>query len=268
MVLELKTRQVPFRVFTRDPAKARTLLGPVETVTGDFDRPESIAKALAGVDAAFLLSAVSPDIVARETVFARAAKTAGVKRLVKLSALGADPRSPAALLRWHGEAEAEVRRTGVPYSILRPAAFYQNLLGSADSIRRGTLVAPMGDARVALVDARDVAAAAAMLLCGPARDGETFTLTGPAALTYAEVAATLTRVLGRPVAYAAAAPDDARRAMSAAGLPAWMTDAFLGLAERFRAGDADLVTDGVSALTGHPPLTLETFVRDHLPSLS
>ncbi|MBI3565926.1 MAG: NmrA family NAD(P)-binding protein [Elusimicrobia bacterium] len=263
LVLELKTRSVPFRILTRDPDKARIKLGPVETRVGSLARPDLAAKALEGADAVFLLSPLDPELPSWETAFVRAAAKAGVKRLVKLSALGADPRSPAAPLRWHGEAEAEVRRCGVPSAVLRPAAFHQNLLASADSVRRGTLAAPMGNARVAMVDARDAAAAAAALLCAPAPSVETFALTGPAPLSYAEVAAVFADVLGRPVAYAAADPADARRAMTVAGLPAWRVDALLGLAERWRAGDADLAADGVRATTGREPLGLGAFVRDH-----
>jgi len=263
LVLELKTRRAPFRVLTRDPRKARALLGDVDAVAGELGRPETVAKALAGAEAAFLLSAVDTEMSAWETAFARAARKAGVKRLVKLSALGADPRSSAALARWHGQAEEEVRRCGVPFALLRPAAFHQNLLGSADSIRRGTLPAPMGSARIALVDARDVAAAAAAVLCGPPRDGETLTLTGPAPQTYAEVAGVLAAALGRPVAYVDVAPEDARRGMLEAGMPAWLVDAVLGLYERFRAGGADLATDDVRAATGRAPISLEDFVRAH-----
>ena len=264
LALELKARRAPLRVLTRNPEKARNCLGEVECAVGDVSRPETVAKALAGVEAAFLLSPLDPSLPAWETGFARAAKKAGVKRLVKLSALGADPRSHAAIARWHGEAEDEVARAGVPFTILRPAAFYQNFLGSADAIRRGTLSAPMGTARVAMVDARDVgaAAAAALLAAAPFEDS-TLTLTGPAPLTYAEAASVLSRVLGRPVAYADVAPDDAERGMLAAGMPAWMVDAFLGLAEQFRAGRADLATDGVPRATGRGPIPFERFVRDH-----
>ncbi len=263
LILELKTRQAPFRVFARDPAKARALLGPVDAVAGDLARPETFGAALRGAEAAFLLSPMEPRLVAWETGLARAAAKAGVKRLVKLSALGADPRSPAAILRWHGQAEEEVRRAGAPFTFLRPGALYQNLLGHADSIRRGTLALPMGDARVAMVDARDVAACAAAALCGPARAGQTLTLTGPTALSYREVAAIFARVLGRPVSYAAAAPDDARRALDSSGTPPWMTDALLSLAERLRAGDSDVAADDVRAASGREPISLETFALDH-----
>ena len=264
VVLELKMRRAPLRVLTRDPEKALRLLGPVDCAVGDVSRPETVAKALAGVEAAFLLSPLDPSLPAWEAGFARAAKKAGVKRLVKLSALGADPRSPAAIARWHGEAEEEVARAGVPFTLLRPGAFYQNFLGSADSIRRGTLAAPMGIAPIALVDARDVGAAAAAVLIAPSSfDGATLTLTGPAPLSYAEAASAMSRALGRRVGYTNVAPDDARRGMLAAGMPAWLIDALLGLAEQFRSGQADVRSDGVLKATGREPLSLERFVRDH-----
>jgi uncharacterized protein YbjT (DUF2867 family) len=264
LVLELKTRRAPMRVLTRNPERARNFLGDVECAVGDLSRPETVAKALVGIESAFLLSPLDPSLPAWETGFARAAKKAGVRRLVKLSALGADPRSPAAIARWHGEAEAEVARAGVPFTVLRPAAFYQNFLRSADSIRRGTLAAPMGGAPIAMVDARDVGAAAAALLTAPSFEGAaTLTLTGPAPLTYADAASALSRGLGRPVAYTDTAPDDARRGMLAAGMPAWLIDALLGLAEQCRAGRADVRSDDVRRATGREPLALDRFARDH-----
>lgn len=263
LVLELKTRAVPFAVLSRDAARARSILGPVTVREGSLSRPDLAAKALAGAEAAFLLSPLDPELAAWESAFARACAKAGVKRLVKLSALGADPRSPAAVLRWHGDAEETVRRAGVPCALLRPAAFFQNLLAHADSVRRGVLPAPLGSARMAMVDARDAAAAAAALLCAPFPDGATLTLTGPAPVSYAEAAAALSAALGRPVAYAAAGPEDARRAMLAAGLPPWRVDAVLGLAELWRSGAADLTAEGVRAATGRAPLALADFVRDH-----
>ena len=263
LVLELKERRASFRVLTRDSNKARNLLGDVDCAVGDVSRPETVAKALAGVEAAFLLSPLDPALPAWEAGFARAARKAGVKRLVKLSALGADVRSPGAIARWHGEGEEEVKRAGVPFVVLRPAAFYQNLLIGAAEIRRGVLRAPMGSARVAMVDARDVGVSAAAALTAPALDGETLTLTGPAPLTYAEAAAALAKVLGRPVGYTDVAPDLARQGMAAAGMPPWLADAVLGLYEAFRAGKADLAADGVQRATGREPFSFERFARDH-----
>ncbi|MDE2141597.1 MAG: NAD(P)H-binding protein [Elusimicrobia bacterium] len=264
LVLEFKTSGVPFRVLTRDPARAHALLGPAEFSIGDLSRPETFPAALHGVESAFILSPLDPALAAWEAGFARAAAKAGVKRLVKLSALGADPRSKRAVARWHGEAEEEVRRVGLPCVLLRPAAFYQNILNNADSVRRGTLAAPMGSARLAMVDARDVAAAAAAALTTRALDGAAPVLTGPAPLAYAEIAAALARLLGRPVSYSDVAPGDARRGMLSAGMPAWMTEAILELAEEFRSGGADLSTDDVRRATGRAPISIERFLDDHL----
>ena len=263
LVLDLKTARVPFRILTRDPERARVRLGPVDCSVGDLSRPEAVAKALDGVESALLLAALDPELPSWEAGFARAAKKAGVKRLVKISALGADLRSPSAIARWHAEAEEEIKRAGTPWTILRPSAFYQNLLGSAGSIRRGMLPAPMGRARVAMVDARDVAAAAAAALTSSALSRRTLELTGPEAPTYAEAAAAFSRVLGRPVSYADVAPDDARRGMLASGMPIWMASALLELFERFRAGGAASVADGVREGTGRAPIPLERFILDH-----
>ncbi|HEX4047899.1 MAG TPA: NAD(P)H-binding protein [Elusimicrobiota bacterium] len=262
LVLELKTRRAALRVLTRDPEKARRLLGPVECVVGDLARPETLAKALSGVEAAFLLSPLDPSLPAWEAAFARAAGRARVNRLVKLSVLGADPRSASAVARWHGESEEEIKRTGLAFTLLRPAPYYQDFLVSADSIRRGVLPAPLGTARVALVDADDVGAAAAAALSGaPSLAGQTLTLTGPAPLCYAEVASAFSRALGRPVAYADVRPEDARRGMLAAGAPAWRIDAVLGFAELLRGGLADAAADGVLRAAGREPASLESFVR-------
>jgi uncharacterized protein YbjT (DUF2867 family) len=268
LVLELKTAGTPFRVLTRDPAKAHALLGAAEFSVGDLSRPETFPAALHGVKAAFILSPLDPGLAGWEASFARAAKKAGVERLVKLSALGADPLSKTTLARWHGDAEEEVRRVGLPCALLRPAAFYQNILSNADSVRRGTLAAPMGTARIAMVDARDVAAAAFAALTTDVFDGQAPVLTGPAALTYADLASILTAVLRRPVSYADVAPDDARRGMLAAGLPAWFVEAILGLAEEFRSGRADLATGAVLRATGREPLTFARFADDHARAFS
>ncbi|OGS42346.1 MAG: hypothetical protein A2506_06125 [Elusimicrobia bacterium RIFOXYD12_FULL_66_9] len=263
LVMELKIRKAAFKVLVRDAAKTKALLGPVDCVAGDFNVPETLAAALDGVHSAFLLSPADPRMAAWETSFARAAKKAGVRRLVKVSALGADAKSPLALDRWHGEIEEEIKRLSIPFVMLQPAYFYQNMIGLAPLILRGVLPGSMGTARFAMVDTRDVAAAAAAALASPAHDGKTFVLTGPAALSYAEAAAALSKALGRPVAYSDTPPEAAREHMLAAGYPPWLADALLELAAFFRSGQADLATDAVKTLAGREPFSFEDFARAH-----
>src|SRR5439155_6799006 len=122
-------------------------------------------------------------------------------QVVKLSAMGAgDPGSE--ILRQHGETDELLKASGVPWTILRPNSFHQNLLWSAASIReRGEFHLPLRDARQSLVDVRDLAAVAERALTEPGHEGKTYDFTGPESLSYADVAATLSAVRGRPVRY-------------------------------------------------------------------
>jgi uncharacterized protein YbjT (DUF2867 family) len=260
LAVELKIRRLPFRALTRDRARARDVLGPADFVPGDFDRPETFPAALSGVRAVFLASPLDPRLPARETAFLRAAKKAGVERVVLLSVLGAAPRARFAAGRWHGEAEEEFRALGFAGAVLRPAPLHQNLLESAAAILSGVFPAALGDAAAPMVDAGDVAAAAAAALAGDLPPGD-YDLAGPA-LTGAEIAATLSRVLERAVSYAAVAEADARAAMERAGLPDWLVSARLEQAAYARSGAAPAGTD-LRRACGREPAALERFVREN-----
>ncbi|MDE2490174.1 MAG: NAD(P)H-binding protein [Elusimicrobia bacterium] len=266
LVLELKSRRAPVRALTRDPERARLRIGPVDFAVGSVARPETVARALEGARAAFLLSPDDPDALSWETAFVRAARAAGVERLVLVSELGAALDAPFAAGRRRAEAEEELARSGPKFAILRPALLYQNLF--AASLTGGTLAAPLGTARFALVDARDVAAAAAAALLDGAGEGAATVLTGPAALSGAEIAAVLSEALGRRISYRDLPPELARRALLEAGLPAWRADALLERAAFLRSGRADLGGDGVRALSGREPIPLARFARDYAARLA
>ena len=159
--------------------------------------------------------------------------------VVKFSGIGADPDSPVEIMRQHGETDAQARRLGPPYTILRPNSFYQNLLWSAGSIRdQGAFYQPMGDARQSLVDVRDIADVAVAALTQAGHEGKTYEITGPESLTYAEVAGTLSAVLGKPVKYVDVPPEAALDAMLKAGMPEWNARAVTELVRLFAAGYA------------------------------
>lgn len=263
LVQELKQTRSAVRVLTRDPERASRLLGDAEFVAGDPLKAEHLAKVFAGASAAFLLSPLDPDLVARAALAARAARKAGAARVVWVSARGADPKSDGSIPRWHGRAEAEIRAELPDATVLRPTAFDQNFLGDAAAVRRGVLPNPFGAARVGRIDARDVAAVAAAALRGDALKGRTLELTGPTALAGADAAAVFARVLRRPVFDAPIEPAAWGRELLASGAPAWLADALSDLAARIRAGGAERVTDHAREATGREPLDLERFVRDH-----
>ena len=201
VVGELAARGVPVRAFVRDPARAAAALGPdLELAVGDFADPASIRAALEGIDVVFLACGNLPPQVEYETNVIEAAARAGVRRLVKLSALGAEPGSRVAFWDWHARIERHLEASGIPSVILRPRYYMTNLLGFVETIRAaGAVFAPAEGVKVPMIDPRDVAATAAAVASEDGHEGRTYELTGPEPVTFSDVAAQLSEVAGRPV---------------------------------------------------------------------
>jgi uncharacterized protein YbjT (DUF2867 family) len=252
------------RVLARDPEKAARKLGDdVEIAAGDFADAESLKAACEGVDVALLLSPPEPTTVADQARFIDAAKRAGVGRIVKLSAVGAYPGAPARFCDWHGRAEAYLEASGLAWTHLRPSFFLQNLLGLAAMAKGGALYVPAGDGRAPFVDVRDIAAVAAHALSEDGHEEKVYDVTGPAAVTYADVAAALSTVLGKPVAHVDVPVAAAAAGMVRGGMEPWRADAINELNVAMRQERLAGVTDVVRRVGRKEPVTLEQFVREH-----
>ena len=265
VVRELRERGVPVRAFVRDAAKAAAMFGDgVELATGDFADAASVRRAVAGVDAVFLACANDPRQVEYETGVIDAARAAGVRRIVKLSALGAEVGSPVAFWDWHGRIEEHRRASGVPAVVLRPAFSMANLLGWADQIMQtASLFVPADGARISMIDPRDVAAVAAVALTGTTHDGKTFTLTGPEAITFERVAAELSAAAGQRFLFVAVPDEAARQALVGRGVPEFAAAQVVTVMGLLRQGAQDLTTGTVRALTGREPRSFARFAHDH-----
>jgi uncharacterized protein YbjT (DUF2867 family) len=260
VVRTLAGRGEPVRAFVRDRDRAATLLGPaVDLADGD------LAAALSGCDRVFLACGNVPEQIAFETAVVEAAAAAGVTRVVKLSGPAAAVGSPRIFERWHGEIERHLAASGVPHVMLRPRTYMTNLLAYAGTIARtGMIFAPAGSAAISFVDPRDVAEAAAECLTGAGHDGRTYTLTGPEAITYEQVAKEISAAAGRPVTYVSVSDAEAREAMVAEGLPPMVADAIVGIFADQRTGSMADTTDDLRTLLGRPPRTMATFAGDHV----
>jgi uncharacterized protein YbjT (DUF2867 family) len=272
VVRELVARGVSVRAFVRDPRRAADRLGAgVDLAVGDFADLASVRRAMKGVDSVFVTSSNGPDEVAHENAVVDAAAAEWVRRIVKLSALGAEVGSPLMFADAHARIERHLLECGVPSVVLRASFFMSNLFASADTIREaGTIVAPAADAKIAMIDPRDIAAVAAAVLVddGPPADGgcdggRSYVLTGPRAVTYTEVAADLSTVLGREVRYVDVPDEAARAGMLASGAPEWLADSLVVLYGLLRDGLAAHPTADVRTLTGREPRTFAEFARDH-----
>jgi uncharacterized protein YbjT (DUF2867 family) len=264
VVRELQGMDARVRVVARDPEKARKLFRNVEIVQGDLTNRASLDAAFKGGTKLFLLGPSGPTQVAEQHNAIEAAKAAGITHVVKLSAMGADTGSKLALGRWHGQTEAELKRSGLKWTILQPSSFMQNFLRNAETIKQqGVIYGSSKDGKVAMVDTRDIARVAAHVLVDPGHEGKTYVLTGGEVVSYAQVAATFSRVLGKPVKYVDMPPEQAKPAMLGMGIPAWLVDDLLTLASIFAAGYAAQVTDAVEKVGKATPRTIEQFARDH-----
>jgi uncharacterized protein YbjT (DUF2867 family) len=167
-------------------------------------------------------------------------------------------------MREHEEVDAELRASGIGWTLLRPHLYMQNLLRAVEPVRReGVLASPMGDGRYPLVDTRDVGEAAAAVLAEPARHaGATHVLTGPEPLAYARVAWALGEVAGRTVRYEAVPPAEYEERLLAAGMPGWRAFDLAHIARAYGpAGDEP--APGIALLLGRPPRSLAAFLADH-----
>jgi uncharacterized protein YbjT (DUF2867 family) len=254
------------RALVRDPRKASQRPGEqVEYAVGDLDRPETLQAGLAGVERIFLLTRQSSRQVDQERGVIQAAAGAAVRHIVKLSVFHAEERSPLQVTRQHRQSERALQDSGLAYTILRPPFFMQNLLGM---IRGGAIYTAAEDGRIAMIDARDVAAVAAAALTSPQHQGQIYTPTGPQALSFDEVARILSEQTGEQIRHVRVPPDAVRDAVQASGRPGWFADDMARLHTMLAVGYENVLTEDVHTATGHPPRTLAQFARDFSSALT
>jgi uncharacterized protein YbjT (DUF2867 family) len=253
------------RVLVRDAERAERLLGgAAEIVVGDLGDPGSVRAALGGIEQLVLSGPDDPRRVGWETAAIDAAAAAGVRRVVRVSTVGAAIGSSVALWDWHGRVDEHLRRSPVAEVVLRPGPFMTNVLAGAGQVAgEGVLVAPAGDARMALIDPRDIGAAVAAVLTAPGHDGRTYRLTGPEAITYAEVAEALTAATGRDVRFVDVPDAAALEGLRQAGLPASAAEQVVAVFGMLRRGAAQDVSADVELLTGRAPRTFADWAREH-----
>jgi len=268
VVKALVARKAPVRAGYR--SRPQNVPSGVETVALDYDRAETLAPALRGVESVFLLSSTTgpSELLDREGRVVDEAKRAGATRIVKLSVIGA-PEGRFQFARWHRPVEQYVEASGLSWTHLRPNGFMQNMINyKGDTVRgQSAIYAAVGDAAISHVDARDIGEAAARVLTEGGHDGQAYDLTGPEALTYGQVAEALTAALGRAIRYVPITVEQFKAGAVAAGVPEVYADALADLDRAYAEGIASRVADGVKRLTGRDPISFDAFARDYASSM-
>ena len=258
----LARENIPFRALVRDPDKVAFDPDAAEIVQGDLNDPAIVEQALQGVSRALIVMGNHPDQSKLERQFASLAADAGVSHLVKVSSMEAAPDATATLPKNHYDTEQHIASLGVEWTFLRPNYYMQNMLMYAGSIARtGSFALPLGTAKTAMIDARDVGEVAAVVLTGEGHAGQAYRLTGSAMMDFHEVAARMGAVLERPVSYVAQNPEAFREVLGQFIQSAWQLDAVCELFAEIAAGSLEEQNSTTADILGRPTVDLETFTR-------
>ena len=261
VVRQLRERHQPVRAIVRDRGNAADLSKwGAELFEADLAKPQTLAAAFAGGDTLFLLSPVSPNQIELELDALAAAREAKVHRIVKLSAIGANPLSASAFTRTHGTIEAVLRDSGLAWTIVRGAFFYSNLLFQQAAIKNGVYIGNWAHHPAAWVDPIDLAAVCVESLIDAKHIGQTYTVTGPAAFTNGELVQELSRGLSRQIHYVDQSPEEYVKTLVSHGSPEWVARADMNLRSIVVSGEAQLVTPTVKSVTGRSPRSMEQYI--------
>ncbi|SEH00664.1 Uncharacterized conserved protein YbjT, contains NAD(P)-binding and DUF2867 domains [Nonomuraea solani] len=257
LVRRLRERDV--LAVVRRPAE--DLGGPY--ALADFDRPETIGALLSPGDRLFLNSSLWPGFADAHRAVIDLAAQAGVAQIVAVSVRDAAPGARLGM-GVHGRVDAHLRKSGVPWTILQPSGFMQNL---PRDFQDGTMYGSYGSAPINYIDARDIAEVAAALLTAPVGPDRDLVLTGPESLSHDRVAEEIGKALGRPARYVnLPLPEMAAHLEERQGIPqAHAAELAALMAEMGERGDGSWaeITTTVEDLTGRPPRSLSTFLADH-----
>ena len=203
----------------------------------------------------------SPDGVAESLEFLAAASESGLKHVVKLSVIRS--LGGTTVGKWHGAIDEALKKSGMAWTILLPGGFMQNFVNGSAPRPDGNMYLPVGNAKVAYVDTRDIAAIAVKALTEPGHEGKEYTLTGPADLTYAEMAAIMTEASGRQIHHVDVPPEAARQGMLGAHMPEWMVDIILEINAWAKESKGGEITTTIKDVLGRPAHTFREFARDY-----
>ena len=251
---------------TRTP---ETVAAPAQGRFGDYDRPESLSEAYAGLDRLLIITTVAPEPGkrgAQNVAAIDAAVKAGVKHIVFMSSVGTRQEEEPARGASYWRGEQHLIATAPAWTILRMNFYAEAFLQQAQAALGQGVLTGLAENRAAFVARDDVAAAAAGILIGDGYAGAIYNATGPERLSGAERAAVIADITARPLAFLAVAEEQLRAGLTKAGLPAPVVNIVIGIQQSFAAGTFDIVTGDVERLAGRPPKPLRDVLAAALKS--
>ncbi len=248
----------PTRVLSRNLSHLARIPGSADKVVGDLHDPQSLERALEGVDGIFLLTA---DTVSDQNVLSVGART-GLKHIVKLSTQEAGWTPVEGHGHWHHEREKLIQASGIGWTFPRPTMFMSASLAWVHDVKTSSTVRyPGGDGRLASIDPDDVAAVAAVCLTQPDHQGKGYELTGPQLLSFSEMTEILSRVIEKTLSFVSVSEEQYGPELVKSGLPDYVVKGLLETFGLIRKGRFAYTTDNVQTILRRPANTFEHWCR-------
>ena len=262
VVERLLARGERTRVFVRDADKAMRRHGDrVDVCVGDLGDAATLPRAVEGVDVVFLVTS-GPDLAEKDKREADVAKSAGAELLVKLST--EDVMNGVGTGMWHREGEAAIRDSGIGFAFVQPSGFMDNFLNWADTIKAdGVARCAAGGGAIPFIHSDDIADVAVAAMTRPQYAGQSLPITGPEALSFADMTAKVGAVIGRRLRFESLSNDEERQQQAAWGSPQPLIEARLSIFRGIRDGRLARVTDNVAAVLGRQPISFDQWAQQN-----
>ena len=254
-------------ILSRDKSKVQDLIDKgVNVVEGDFDNTEAIAKAFEGAESALLIAPPNPDAAKQMSNLIQGIKAAGNNtHVVRISAIGAAHDAPTENGKLHAVSDDELVATGLPYTILRPHFFMNNLFMSVGSIaEQGQMYWGMGDGQLGMVDVRDIVEPSVKILLEGGHEGKIYTPTGATSINFTEAAKIISEEIGKEVTYVPVTFEQVREAILGFGWGEWGAQIMHDYSKAYSENWGNFVNDDVEAVTGKKSRDFRTFVKEVL----
>jgi len=266
LIQRLAAYNFNIRGFIRNAEKAKQLAAKgVELVHGTFEDKKIVRDAVEGIDILVLITSANPNAAEQAHDVLAAAREAGVKKIVRISVFKAAVDGPTDITRLHGYTDAEIQNSGLTYTILRPLFFMQNLFfTAADTLaKERKLYFGTGDARLSMIDLRDIVDCAEQSIISNAFDNQIFTLTGSESISFGDIATRLSDILGYPIQYVSVPPPAiVKQSIRSKGMGDWYAQVMEDLCKAYRQNWGDAKTNDVECITGHTPRSIGAFLLE------
>lgn len=259
----LKSQGIPFLAGVRNPQKSFLQHKDINYTHFDFEDASTFETSLEGVSKIFLVR--PPELTDVNRIFKpfiQKCKTAGVQHIVFLSLLGVEknPFPP------HHKIEKAIVTSRIPYTFIRPSFFMQNLstIHAMDIKERNDLFIPSGNAKISFIDTKDIGEIIGRTLLEDGHENKAYSITGPEAITYYQVADRMSRLLGRKITYSNPGLFKFRKEMISRGIKKNFATVMMVLYLTTKLGMANHVTDTAEVLLKRKPRIIDDFIKDHL----